>query len=242
MVMGIPTQEWEKDAWLNLTSRFPIAISSDKVFTSFGNKIEFKKFMNENNFGQFVPQVYKSIEEAKYPSVVKLQPITGSDSRGVHIVFNRTHLDDVIKKYTVWGEPFLLEEAVISNSEICFSISAYQGNLLGADDCLHFNPKDGSTLKILDSKYRYSRDKVECNTLPNWPIMHKLTVDIVKAASYNGFACIQYKYTANKDIKVLEINPRLCAGLAVNAPVLANFVWSWWNASAVSSNKYPMIE
>lgn len=225
--IGIPTQEWENYIWVDLTKEFTVAISPRNTTDSLSNKLKFKLFMQSIDLGELVPRQYKTSTEAVYPCIVKLNPFTGTDSKGVHVVQNSTHLLDLVSLHGTPNEPYLLEEAIMSSDEICFSLVAFKGKLLKTDDCLHFNPK-GKRLAILDGKTRYSRSRVVCRNLPDWSRVQAVSEAIVARSALNGIACIQYKYNATGAIKILELNPRLCAGLTRNAPALAEFIWLWW--------------
>ena len=224
--VGIPTQEWEKPAWLNLSMNHLVMISEDATLNILGNKLAFKDFMRSVNLSSYVPAQYHSLSEVRYPCVLKLNPMTGTNSKGIHIVRNESQLIALIDHHDK-AEPYLLEEAIVSKSEICFSIVAHSGELLQMDDCLHFSPKN-NPLQILDAKMRYRRSRVACQTLPHWDTVAHVTRTLVARSGLNGLACVQYKYTATKDIKILEVNPRLCAGLTRNPKVLSEFLWRWW--------------
>ena len=211
---------------MNLSTNHLVMISQENTLNTLGNKIVFKEFMRDINLASYVPLQYHSLSEVRYPCVLKLNPVSGTNSKGIHIVQNESQLMSLIDRHDK-AEPYLLEEAIVSKSEICFSIVAYSGKLLQMDDCLHFNPKN-NPLQILDAKMRYRRSRVPCHALPQWDTVTQVTRTLVDKSGLNGLACVQFKYTAAKEVKILEVNPRLCAGLTRNPKVLSEFLWLWW--------------
>ena len=215
-------------------------ISRETTLDLLGNKLAFKQFIQKVNLAKFVPEQYHSLSEVRYPCVLKLNPITGTNSKGIHIVQNESQLMSLIDRSDK-AEPYLLEEAIVSKSEICFSIVAYSGKMLQMDDCLHFNPKNNA-LQILDAKMRYRRSRVPCHTLPQWDTVTQVTRTLIAKSGLNGLACVQYKYTAAKEVKILEVNPRLCAGVTRNPKVLSEFLWLWWRAHNERSRVAPLTQ
>jgi carbamoylphosphate synthase large subunit len=89
-----------------------VAISSEETNLICGeNKIVFKEWMLKNGFERFIPKTYNSPEEAKLPCVVKLRPITGTDSNGVIIVKTPDELKAAVARHRT-GEPLLIQEVL----------------------------------------------------------------------------------------------------------------------------------
>lgn len=91
------------------------------------DKTLFESWMRGNGFGEYIPKIYNSVENATFPLVAKLRPITGTNSNGVRIVRSKIELEDLLLKEQRRGEPYLLQEAILSNIEITFNFVAYRG-------------------------------------------------------------------------------------------------------------------
>ena len=83
--------------------------------------------MRGNGFEEFIPKIYSSIDNTSFPLVAKLRPVTGTNSNGVRIVHSRVELEELLAKEQRKGEPYLLQEAILSNIEITFNYVAYRG-------------------------------------------------------------------------------------------------------------------
>lgn len=167
-----------------------INIPEKNIVNICNNKERFEKFLQENNFSY--PITYSNKEDVKnYPVFIKLK--AGSSSTGAYKVNSLEELNFYIKDKE---NKYLIQEYV-NNKEL--TVDCYVNvnfKLVG------FVPR--YRLKIKDGKSIVAKTMYDENVF----VQTKKLLSILK---YKG-ACNVQMFFKDKDIKFIEINPRLSAG------------------------------
>jgi len=174
------------------------------VFLCFDDKALFSIFMHYFNFEQYMPKYYDTI---KIPCILKHKSL--DYGRSSYIIKNESDIPDVnLKKYVIC-------EIIEGENEYATHILAQNGKIE-----LHLTVKHkftsqtfihGTQTKPLYSKLVILDDKI-LDVFNN----------IIKASSYSGMLCIDYKIVDDKPI-IFEINPRV-GGSLVRCGLIANFI------------------
>ena len=167
-----------------------ISIANKNIVSICNNKERFQKFLQENNFSY--PITYSKKEEVKnYPAFIKLK--AGSSSKGAYIVNSLEELNFYINGNE---EKYLIQEYVNSNELTVDCYVNKNSKLVGFVPRYRIKVKDG---KSIVGKTMYDE---------NVFLQTKKLLSILK---YKG-ACNVQMFFNDKDIKFIEVNPRLSAG------------------------------
>ena len=126
------------NAWLHFAARHKkVAVGSHASMRLLGSKIEMADLAaSAGQWASFFPITYAKPDDAHFPAVIKLYPVTGSGGRGVWFVQHRDAMDGVLngtaaKLAKEQGElQPLLQEAITGSIEHVLHIIAHKGSLL----------------------------------------------------------------------------------------------------------------
>lgn len=161
------------------------------------NKKIFYEFMEENGLDDFIPKLYKSIDEIKYPCISKQVTDGGGDTATVVNKFGDIEIKD----------DFVVNEYILGDTE-------YATNIFFKDEIIYeitYKKIYNDDVYVLnhDTKYEMKDEKIEC------PFKKEFT-DILKTFCKKGeyiSCCIDYKIKDDLP-KILEINVRFGYTLA----------------------------
>lgn len=206
------------------------------------DKISFQAYMNKIGLGDYMPKQYTNISEVKYPCILKLRPRTGTNSKGVKIVFKRKELRDYLAGNKN-DEPYLLQEAVNASIEVAFNFVAYRGQLLNKTLC-HILYNDLGKVTILSAKlYRFRINNGTCSCLPGYTTITRVLQTLVSKLQINGIGFVDLKIVNENTIKLLELNARIGGGIHKLDSYLAKFlrIWHLAHQGALYNVSYPIF-
>ncbi len=140
-----------------------------------------------------IPKTYKSIDEANYPCVVK--PTDLSSSKGVIYIETQEDLERAKQKYR--GVKDLIVQEYVEGEGVGCSMYVKDGNIVTSygHRRLAENPISGGS-----SVYRESFEDSR---------MQSVAKKILEHWRWRGFAMFEFKLTANSELYLIEVNPRI---------------------------------
>ena len=97
------------------------------------NKTAFIEYLTSIGYSDYMPKLYNS-QNMKFPLVVKLRPLGGSDSKGVLMIKSRNQWDENadIAQVIARNDSLLIQEAILSHTEVIYHYGTFQGEALRA--------------------------------------------------------------------------------------------------------------
>ncbi len=156
-------------------------------FYILNNKISLYNLAKKLNI--LVPEKYDSLEEAKFPYVIK--PTNLSSAIGVHYIFDK---NDLVKVKN--NENNIIQEFV-KGTGVGYSFYCKNGKIAHG-----YGHSRLTEIPITGGSSTY-RTYYHNNT------MHEIASKIVDDINYTGFAMFEFKLTKENELYLLEVNPRI---------------------------------
>ena len=140
-----------------------------------------------------IPETYDSINEAKYPCVIK--PTNLSSAKGVKYIFNQIELEKVKERYK--RKENILSQEYIPGIGVGYSVFVENGKIIGGygHKRLGEYPVSGGSSVYRESFYD---DR-----------MRIIVKKILKVLPWTGFAMFEFKLKPNDELVLIEVNPRI---------------------------------
>ena len=213
----------------------PVAISPKQTMSLFEDKVAFGRYVSRNVSFDIVPQVYSSLNEIRYPCIVKLftKGHRVANGAGVYFVHNITIFENIFQKVRLKlnfdPNNVLVQEAIVASNEYHYYFVAYQGKILaGLENQLCKTMNMASHIQSYTGNIENSTF-IPCTSIPYWPAIDEFIKTISKQWKFNGMGCIDFKLNSTNYPKIFEINPRLCGTIARQKITMALQLNSWWN-------------
>ncbi|MCX7879307.1 MAG: ATP-grasp domain-containing protein [Ignavibacteria bacterium] len=168
-----------------------ILIPSPDIIDICDNKLNFYKFLKNNNF--LFPEIIdtKTLDENfTFPLLIK--PISGSSTKNVYKIEDYLDLNYYTQKYKN-----SIIQKFISGTEYTVDCLAIKGETIVAIPRIRILVKDGKSIV---------GKTVKKNNLM------EIARELIKKINFNGPCNIQMIEDANKNIYIIEMNPRFAAG------------------------------
>lgn len=171
----------------------------------------FVDFMFENGFYEHVPVRYSRIN---YPCVIK--DIHSCNGNGIYIVKKSGDVNKNIIQMIENGA--LIQEYITGKIEYATHVLFHNNKIIKHSTNKYVYKKIGNIKTT--KKQNFETIKIEQDKL-----IIALFEQILVAANYDGFCCIDYRIVKNnKQIKIFEINERIGGSLVYNATELEPFI------------------
>ncbi len=154
------------------------------------NKLSLIKLANRFNIK--TPKVYKRLEDAVIPFVVK--PTNLSSAIGVKYVFNESDIGKVKEKTN--KENIFIQEYV-EGIGVGYSFYCDQGKIVHGYGHMRL------------AEYPVTGGSSTSRTYYHNNLMHELASTIVEELNYTGFAMFEFKLNSNNELILIEVNPRI---------------------------------
>lgn len=162
-----------------------------KIFEKLNNKKLLMSLAKKLNIK--IPKTYQSINEAKYPCVAK--PTDMSSSKGVVYITNQEDLDKAKERYK--NEDNLIVQEYVEGVGVGCSMYIKDGKIITSygHKRLAENPISGGSSVYRETFQDKRMEDVSEKILANW--------------KWTGFAMFEFKLTANNELYLIEVNPRI---------------------------------
>lgn len=173
-----------------------------------------KKHMCEffSNEKDVVPQIYQSIDEIRFPVVVK--PSIGSGSRGLKYVTKSEQIRDYF-----FSDNYVIQEKLNSERSV-YGIFCLAKNGEIIENYAH------RRIRTYPTKGGVS---VFSEIIPLRKEMKRLLNVAVQTLNWNGVLMIETMYDYKGALKIIEINPRFWGSLLLGAASPGNFIFKYLN-------------
>lgn len=217
---------------------YHVAVASREIEFMLAHKKRFKDFLIKSQLSNYAAKEYHSINEVKYPFILKIDLETSYASRSVFIIKNRKSFDSNIKKQH--RNNYIMEELISSQYEACVYFVAYKGQILKGFECVHEDL--GNSNKVSDGIAKKKYRPIDCEQLNSWNLVESGVTNIVKAANFSGMANIDFKWNSEGHPKFFEFNmPRFSLPFilryAMNSTLTAMRVNSYLQAYNADMNR-----
>ena len=174
--------------FLNSHFGFPVIIPPADIINTFTNKSHFADWMVGAGFGAYIPSVYHSLKDVEYPVMVKF--ISGTMGRGITIAHTLTELVDAVRHFN--SSEYILQQAVTGSVEPSVFIVARAGRILGM---MCMRDRQNDLLFVAGGVKTVHLALVPCSEYEAISPIIDLLLKIVAQTEYNGFGCVNFKYT-----------------------------------------------
>lgn len=183
-----------------------------KTMDLFGDKVRWLQFMRNSGLGAHVPTVYEQNSCDVYPCMLKNS--AKHWGKGVHVVRNQSHLQEVITRNVRAHESYHLEEGLAGwgLTEASAFGSVYEGKLMSLRCILSVHTTEKVTEKDRlfvqgYQLYRHHLRHVSCGH----DVLNVLsTMFTALDTPYTGVFCADFKGNDKLTPKFMEINARMC--------------------------------
>lgn len=175
----------------------------------FKYKNKFVKWMLNNNFENYIPKIYKTIQ---VPCIIKY--FIGCDGHKINII----QREKDIKNYNL--ENYIIQEYIPGKTEYATHILFKDGVILCHQTNKYIFKNDNNVKTTQKKNFKIIKKQIEKNVL-------NIFLSILKCAEWNGFCCIDYKLINYNNIlipKIFEINERIGGSLVENSEELEPFI------------------
>ncbi|MCB0310349.1 MAG: ATP-grasp domain-containing protein [Bdellovibrionales bacterium] len=198
----LPLMESHTERCLSLAlGRFEMLIPDFTALSILRNKRKFAVYARLLGLQPLCPAWYDSAETVKFPCVLKRLNLNAGI--GIQLVRSKRELAEILRTDLFVGHPYLLQEFLSSTTDFVLHGVCENGRLLWYR-VYHYNLFDGDMIR----KGQYSSRHISISSRQ----LSQLERFLVPLA-YSGPCNIDFKVTADGDIKVMEINPRLGGSL-----------------------------
>ena len=136
----------------------PFVFPGPDVVTTFTDKSYFANWMADHHLTDYIPQTYNTLDQAKYPAVVK--SLNGTYGAGIEIVHSRDQLNAAVVSKA--GD-YIMQEALVGTVEPIIHFIARDGVMLAAACVVH---KEQSELYVSGKQHPvYQGESVACASL-----------------------------------------------------------------------------
>jgi len=162
-----------------------------EIFEKLNNKKLLMELAKELNIK--IPKTYIGIDEAKYPCVVK--PTDMSSSKGVIYIVNQEDLDKAKERYK--NEENLIIQEYVEGVGVGCSMYIRDGKIVTSygHKRLAENPISGGSSVYRETFQDSRMNDIAEKILENW--------------KWTGFAMFEFKLTADNELYLIEVNPRI---------------------------------
>ncbi len=159
------------------------------------------KILNDKNqlmslsssLGIKIPKTYDNIGSAKPPCVVK--PTNQSSAKGVRYIKTDRDFSKLLIQYN--GKKNIIVQELVKGTGVGYSVYAKNGNILvgyGHKRLAEYPVTGGSSV------YRDTFNDIR---------MKEISTKVLKAVNWTGFAMFEFKLTADNELYLIEVNPRI---------------------------------
>lgn len=203
---------------------------NDRATALFDDKVNWKAWMGSVGLGSYIPRTYylQDRNNIKFPLILKV--LSRRNGRGVTPILNKAQFTRHVGKIIAREQSYMLEEGLtgMGLSEVFAHGAVYQGGLVsmrctkrtypaGLWHSDAATPAELSTTPFVGS---YTIKPEEEHFIPCSEELVNVTRTMFAAAPpYTGAFCSTLKTDMQGQVKMIEVNARLC-GLVVDAKVL----------------------
>jgi hypothetical protein len=164
------------------------------------DKAGFARYARQNGLASYTPTVFRSLEEATFPCVVKRTDL--NSGQGVEIARSRAHAEALLSRHPFAGKPYIVQSLVVHSGEYVAHCVCKDGNIVWHRVMAY--PHDG-----VAAIRRTGAPRRELSPLPQIAELEAF----LKPLAYSGPCNIDYTIGDDGHVVVFEINPRLGGSL-----------------------------
>ena len=165
------------------------------------DKLLFCRWMIDNGFGDYVPNIIENVEQASFPCIHKAK--IGEFGSNSNIIHTKNDLKHVVET-TADPDNFFFQNYIFGDTEYATHLISVNGNILYKSTMTYTH---ADTIHVKGICSAPTLQIARYNTAP------PQIISIIKRMQYTGIACIDFKIEHGQ-IYVFELNPRMGASFA----------------------------
>lgn len=196
----LPLMEWHIVA---CPKNYASLISSEKVINTLSKKDQFFQYIYQMGLLHLIPRCYQNISEITFPLILKRVDL--SSGLGIELVKSAAQLAE-LSQQSLWSEkPALFQEYIPSDKDYVTHMICENGQIV-------WHTSFEYTLISPDAFQAAKNIKEKKRVLVSKDLLLQFCY-CLEPLKFNGPCNIDFKFSPEGDLKILEINPRFGGSL-----------------------------